>query len=293
MQGSIPVLNVEGYTIAKAYENALIALWQNGIEIKSQYDKPDDLPTIDSSMSIIVENPMCDPMIHKAFPGGIADLREYVYELQGLKDKWIRNENDPNDKRWDYTYHGRFADYAGNYYLLDKRVHESGFNQIETVIEQLIKTPYTRRAQMITWEPFIDPEISDPPCIQSLWYRMIEAKNEFILNCDVRIRSNDAWGANFMNMFGITMFNRTVIADEIEKRTGKKANIGRLWWVADSYHIYGRDQKAFKERFFDRLSKTDFVDRVFFFNHPSIQEMWKECEPEILKKINDYNEANK
>jgi len=30
-------------------------------------------------------------MIHKAFPGGIDDLKEYVMELKGFKDDWVKN----------------------------------------------------------------------------------------------------------------------------------------------------------------------------------------------------------
>ncbi len=41
------------------------------------------------------------------------------------------------------------------------------------------------------------------------------------LNCNVRFRSNDAWGASFMNMFGFIQFNRDVIA--AERRRGAPA----------------------------------------------------------------------
>ena len=50
------------------------------------------------------------------------------------------------------------------------------------------------------------------------------------LNCNIRFRSNDAWGANFMNMFGFIQFNREVIADEIARRSGKTVRLGRMNW---------------------------------------------------------------
>ena len=71
---------------------------------------------------------------------------------------------------------------------------------------------------MITWMPNLDLDCYDPPCLQSLWYRLVEDEDRRRagwLNCNVRFRSNDAWGASFMNMFGFIMFNREVIAAEV------------------------------------------------------------------------------
>ena len=109
---NIPVLTVVGRSLAEAYENALTALYTEGIPFQTQYDKPGDPPSRDCTMNMTVLEPMADPMIHKAFPGGFADLREYVYELQGVKDSWIKNMNDPADTRWEYTYHGRLQRYG-------------------------------------------------------------------------------------------------------------------------------------------------------------------------------------
>ena len=77
------------------------------------------------------------------------------------------------------------------------------------------------------------------------------------LNCNIRFRSNDAWGASFMNMFGFIQFNREVIANEIAKRTGKVIHLVRMNWQADSYHTYGRDIEQAKSMLFDRLDEID------------------------------------
>lgn len=300
----IPVLHVQGTTLAEAYEKALIELYKNGISIQTQYDKEGEPLSIDCTMNITVDEPLTDPMIHKAFPGGIADLREYLYELMGRKDHWVKNINDPDDTRWEYTYHGRIADW-GSWYEKDekgRRVHrtlsssadsgaegkEAGINQIQQVIEKLSSQPFSRQAQVITWMPPLDFAVYDPPCLQSIWYRLTEDDEAFRLNTNVRFRSNDAWGANFMNMFGFTLFNRDLIADPLSERLNKKVTMGRMNWQADSYHLYGKDQKDFKERFWDRLKRTDFVDRVYYFHDDMIQEIWEEADAEVLKKITDY-----
>jgi thymidylate synthase len=293
MQKNIPVLTVSGTTLAEAYEKALVELYRNGIRFKTQYDKPGDPLSIDSTMNITILEPFTDPMIHRAFPGGIENLREYVMELMGLKDHWVKNINDPNDTRWEYTYHGRLATYGAWRELADGKSRQAGYfsiNQIDTVIEKLSKQPYTRQAQMITWMPNLDTDCFDPPCLQSLWYRIIEDEDGvWWLNCNIRFRSNDAWGASFMNMFGFINFNANVIVAGISKKTGKKVELGRMNWQADSYHIYGKDIENAKQLLFDRIATISFEERTFNFHDDFIQEMYNDAEAAILEKIKTYD----
>jgi len=292
---NIPVLCVAESSLAKAYEAALIKLYNEGTRFKTQYDKPGDPLSIDCTMNITIYDPESDPMIHHGFPGGIEDLKEYVLELKGFKDHWVKNMNDPDDTRWEYTYHGRLAGYGSWKELSDGKGSESievGFkiDQIEKVIQKLVDQPFTRQAQMITWMPNMDIKVYDPPCLQSLWYRILE-DDEGIqwLNCNIRFRSNDAWGASFMNMFGFIQFNKEIIAAEVEKRSGKPVKLGRLNWQADSYHIYGKDIKQAKEMLFDRMEDMDFEHRVFNFNDPFIREMYDGAEMMVIKKIEEYD----
>ncbi len=294
MVKSIPVLTVAGRTLAEAYERALIELHANGTRFHTQYDKPDDPLSIDATMSITVEEPLADPMIHKAFPGGFADLREYVYELEGLKDSWIKCINDPDDTRWEYTYHGRLANYGqwkekapdGS----PAMVGSFAVDQVAFVIDKLVEQPFTRQAQMITWMPNQDLECYDPPCLQSIWYRILEdEEGVWWLNCNVRFRSNDAWGANFMNMFGFIQFSQSVIGAEVARRSGRKVELGRLHWHADSFHIYGKDIAQAEARLFNRLDSSAFEDRVYNFQDEMIQEMYHEDEAKILAKIEEMN----
>jgi thymidylate synthase len=297
MQKNIPVLTVSAGTLAEAYEKALIELYHNGIRFKTQYDKPGDPQSIDSTMNITILEPEKDPMIHRAFPGGIDNLREYVMELMGLKDSWVKNINDPGDTRWEYTYHGRLAAYGAWQELVDGRSTKAGFfciDQISKVIEKLAKQPYTRQAQMITWMPNLDVECFDPPCLQSLWYRIIEdEEGVWWLNCNVRFRSNDAWGASFMNMFGFIQFNRNIIAAGVAEKTGKMVELGRMNWHADSYHIYGKDIENARQLLFDRIDKIDFTERTFNFKDEFIREMYNEAERAVLRKIEDYKEEHR
>ncbi len=134
---NIPVLYVTGRTLAQAYEAALVELHRRGLRIRTQYDNPDDPLSIDATMDVTVLEPEADPMIHRAFPAGIEDLKEYVMELEGLKDHWTKNLNDPEDTRWEYTYHGRLARYGAWYEKRDGRRTECGapVDQIASVID--------------------------------------------------------------------------------------------------------------------------------------------------------------
>ncbi len=296
MQKNIPVISVTGTTLAESYEKALIELYKNGMRFQTQYDKQGDPLSIDSTMNITILEPLKDPMIHRAFPGGIDNLREYVMELSGAKDHWTKNINDTSDTRWEYTYHGRLAAYGAWKELINGESKKAGFfsiDQVEVVIDKLIKQPYTRQAQMITWMPNLDVECFDPPCLQSLWYRIIEDENgDWWLNCNVRFRSNDAWGASFMNMFGFINFNKNLVADEIAKRTGKKIGLGRMNWQADSYHIYGKDIENAKQLLFDRIDSISFEDRTFNFYDDFIQEMYNDAEKIVAMKISEYDESH-
>ena len=279
---NIPVIHVEGRSIAEAYEKALVSLYNNGIRMQTQYDREDDPPSIDATMNITIEQPWADPMIHKAFPGGIEDLHEYVLELSGAKDHWMKSMNDPEDTRWEYTYHWRLKNYGT---WKERKKQEK---------EQAVCGPVrVDQAQMITWMPWVDPDCYDPPCLQSLHYRIVEDDDGvWWLNCNIRFRSNDAWGANFMNMFGFVQFNKDMVAVPLSRKAGKKVEMGRLNWHADSYHIYGKDIEDFEKRLLARLDKP-FESRVFNFFDPAIQEIYTEAEPRIWKKIEEYDEKHK
>ncbi len=291
---NIPVITIQKKSLAEAFEAALVNLYEHGIPFKTQYDKPGYPLSLDCTLNLTILEPESDPMIHMAFPGGIEQLKEYVLELKGYKDHWVKNINDKNDTRWEYTYHSRLERYGTWKEQIDgesKIIGPFCINQIEKVIEKLVKQPFTRQAQMITWMPNLDNDCYDPPCLQSLWYRIMEDENGiYWLNCNIRFRSNDAWGASFMNMFGIIQFNREVIANEIERRTDKTVKLGRMNWQADSYHIYGKDIQTAKAMLFDRLNEISFEERTYCFHDEFIKQMYHESESAIIQKIKDFDQ---
>lgn len=293
---NIPVIIVREKTLAMSFEKALLELYDKGVRFKTQYDKPGDPESLDCTLNLTIDEPESEPMIHMAFPAGIEQLKEYVLELQGLKDHWVKNMNDPADTRWEYTYHGRLQRY-GTWMERNSSGSEIkghfNINQIEGVIDKLCRQPFTRQAQMITWMPNLDLDCFDPPCLQSLWYRILEDDNGiYWLNCNIRFRSNDAWGASFMNMFGFIQFNKEIVASEISRRTGKEVRLGRLNWQADSYHIYGKDIAEAKAMLFDRIDGLPLEERTFNFSDPYIRGMYDAAEAGIHEKVRQYDQEH-
>lgn len=273
---------VSGNSIAQAWENSLIKLYSHGLEVPTQYDKEGDPPSLDCTMIQVIDNPLSEPQIHKEMPGGMEDLQEYVMEVcDGIKDHWVRDQNDPNDKRWEYTYHDRLF----NYKWIDTQDFDWSYeytNQIENICQQLAKTPYTRRAQAITWKVWEDSCISDPACLQSIWCRIIDDT----LSMNVRFRSRDAFGAAFMNIFALTRLQQKIAA-RISELSGKEIKVGRYCDISDSYHIYGKDRNVFVERFMKSLNTRTFAQRTF--RYEDVKEIMDEYIPIILEKIKKHD----
>jgi thymidylate synthase len=272
----IPVLTARGNGIAAAWENALVELHRGGCRLKTQYDKPDDPPSIDATMLVTIDEPLSDPMIHKDFPGGLEDLQEYVMEvIEGIKNHLVRDPADPTDTRWEYTYNERLFAY---------RIPglNPAFDQIEIIARKLAETPHTRRAQAITWKVWEDNECYDPACLQSIWCRLTEDEGALVLNTNIRFRSNDAYKAAFMNMFALAQLQKH-IADRIAALSGRSVRVGRYVHLADSFHIYGSYFREFNERFLPNLARRSFAERVF--NYADVKDIMDDARPRILAKV--------
>jgi thymidylate synthase len=273
----IPVLHAEGDCIARAWENSLVRLYDLGCDIKTEYDKPDDPPSKDATMLLTIHNPLADPMIHRDFPGGFEDLQEYVMEVcEGIKDHCVRDQSNPNDTRWEYTYHQRLFGYSVPMM--------QPIDQIDQLCDRLAKTPYTRRAQAITWKVWEDNICYDPACLQSIWCRIVPEDGIPVLSMNVRFRSNDAYKAAFMNIFALVNLQR-LIARKISERMVSPVRVGRYCHIADSYHIYGSNLAEFEARFLGAVGNRTFEQRTM--RYADVRDIMEEARPTIYEKA--YN----
>jgi len=270
----IPVLVADGDCVARAWENALVLLYNSGRDIKTQYDKPDDPPSRDATMILTIDEPLAEPRIHRDFPGGFEELEEYVMEVcDGIKDHCVRDPNDPTDTRWEYTYHQRLFQYEAP--------SLAPTDQIELICKKLAETPHTRRAQAITWKVWEDNSCYDPACLQSVWCRITHENDQPVLNMNVRFRSNDAYKAAFMNIFALTHL-QSVIAARISDLSGRPVGLGRYCHMADSFHIYGSNMSEFEARFLGAIQKRSFEQRTM--RYEDVREIMEEARPKILEK---------
>ena len=270
----IPVLHAQGDCIARAWENAMVTLYESGCDIKTQYDKPHDPPSKDATMILTVSDPLAEPMIHRDLPGGFEELQEYVMEVcEGIKDHCVRDPGDPHDTRWEYTYHQRLFGYQVP--TLDP------IDQVEQICRRLAETPHTRRAQAITWKVWEDAACYDPACLQSIWCRITEQRQQSMLDMNVRFRSNDAYKAAFMNIFALVRL-QGMIAARIAELSGKPVTPGRYCHMADSFHIYGSNLAEFEARFLGAIEKRSFEQRTM--RYEDIRQIMEDARPAILQK---------
>ena len=245
------VLTIEAETLPHAWEQAIIELGATSQSIQTQYDQPGDPFSKDMPAVISVTNPMAEPRVHLAMPGGFKDLWKYREEVvNGVHDHWC----DPGSGKWSYTYHQRFANYPDFYADDPQRVQ--GHDQLATIAVQLAQAPFTRRAQAITWIPRLDQYDSHPPCLQRVWFRVVDNK----LNMHIHIRSNDALKAGFMNMFAFTEIQADM-AERVSSFAQREIPVGTYIHIADSWHIYGSDFQHLTN-FFQTLKMRDFQNRV-------------------------------
>lgn len=297
--GVIPVRQVVGASLAEAWELSLLDLWDFGMEVRTEYDRKDDAgafidpPSRDCRMTFVVTDPASDPRFHRCFPGGPEDLQEYRMEvLEGLKDHWML-EPDPLGTKWKYTYHHRLKKYQAYVRSESERNDGSGvhdvhrvlkdIDQIRKMIEHLARSPYTRRCQAITWQPWEDMDSSDPPCLQRIWCRILFDKNgEWWLNMDVEFRSRDGYKAAFMNADAFVLLMQ-YMADEIGKIAGRKVHLGHYCDTSNSYHIYGKDIAQFKSEFLAGVANRTFKDRTW--PAEELVDMMRDSIPAIEEKV--------
>jgi thymidylate synthase len=154
-------------------------------------------------------------------------------------------------------------------------------DQIQYVIDTLKECKYSRRAQAVTWKAWEDNGIHDPSCLQRMFFRVINDK----LQLNVHMRSNDAFKANFMNMFGFTDLQR-IVAEAIGVPVGKYIHI------VDSFHLYSSYFTEI-EGFFKTLNARTFEERTYRTDDPMIIELFDEAKIQIAESLQREKETGR
>jgi len=273
-EGRLPTLHIEAGSIPQAHFRAMKAVWENGLEIRTEYDRKDadgnyiDPPSRDARVLIEVRDPFAQPR----YPAtSFCEIGTYIAEILGAKDHMVV----PMDKlveaidgelgatEWPYTYHQRlFAhpDVAGG-----------TVDQMALAVGRIAQTPYSRRAVATTSVPNVDPFLQeDVPCLREIQLRCPEdAEGSLVLNMNTAWRSRDLFKAWPDNVIGIT-FLQSRLARAIEAKAGRKVKVGSYADYSFSLHIYGQDftlvggdeEKGIKS-FFDNFDEETYIQRSF------------------------------
>ena len=285
----IPVIAITADCLPEAWEKAVLAVWDKGLDVKTQYDKPEDSPSKDATVIVTINKPLGEPRIHKNFPGGPAELEAYRQEVvDGIHDHWI----DPAAGKWTYTYHERLRAYCPveNIRDADSPKPFKKIDQIQYIIDTLAQFGHTRRAQAMTWMPTADPGTDDPPCLQRIWCRLVaDAAGQLALNMNTHWRSRDLYKAWFMNVYAITDLQR-IIAEQISEKINKPVTVGRYVDISDSLHIYG---SYFDEvvREVEKMRQSPFTERAWHSTHPAFEMMTVEARENLAKDPDFYAKA--
>ncbi|HPO13780.1 MAG TPA: thymidylate synthase [Candidatus Hydrogenedentes bacterium] len=271
-QGRIPSLHIVADSIPQAHFRAMKAVWEQGLAIRTEYDRKDlqgryiDPPSRDARVLIEIKDPFAQPRFP---PISFCEIGTYIAEIMGIKDHMVvpmeqlkqAVHGELDAKEWPYTYHQRLFNHPD--------VDGATVDQINIALEKLAQTPYTRRAVATTSVPNIDPYLKeDIPCLREMQLRCPEDEQDnLVLNMNTMWRSRDLYKAWPDNIIGIT-FMQSVLAKRLEGMTGRTVRVGSYADYAASLHIYGQDfgavggdaERGLKS-FFDTFDEDAYIAR--------------------------------
>lgn len=271
--GRIPTLHVVGETIPQAHFRAMKAVWEQGLAIRTEYDRKNaageyiDPPSRDARVLIEVIDPFQEPRFP---PISFCEIGTYIAEIMGAKDHMVLPIDvlkeaiggELSAKQWPYTYHQRLVSHPD--------LDGSTVDQLALAIDRIAATPYTRRAVATTSVPNLDPFLKeDVPCLREMQLRCPEDKDgNLVLNMNTMWRSRDLFKAWPDNVVAITFLQRE-LARRIEAKAGRPVRVGSYADYSTSLHIYGQDFGAVGgdaarglQSFFDTFDEASYISRA-------------------------------
>lgn len=220
---------VRANTVKEAWERSLKLIGTYGNLKLSDYDER-QMELI--NLSIIVKNE------DLTSPSMLGTLEITEKELKAYEESLLVKEMVLDIK---YTYGSRFRNFHG-------------IDQLDYMVETLKNKPYSRRAISVLWDPCLEVNNNEGPCLD-LYQAVIQ---DNVLYMTAYFRSNDIYNAYPRNIYGILK-----IQDELCKRLNLEK--GYVNTIACSAHVYERnfeDLKVFSE---SNILFCDEDERGYFF----------------------------
>lgn len=209
---------IRTYCAGKAHEEVVRKILKYGIP----------LGTEDNEATLELPEPSC---IHISTPLAEPMISPFSIYSRAYMDEYTRKFIDGYDvgQGFEYNYHDCLWKWGSR--TVAKRVWSSLpiIDQVHEVAALLARSPNTRRAQLITWEPPVDLGAGDPPCLQLIQFLLRQGR----LNMKVVFRSNDMLMAAGCNMYALIRFQELMAAE-------LGVEVGWYEHTSNSAHIYHR-----------------------------------------------------
>jgi len=204
--------------IGRAHELVVKMILEKGWVLKTE----DEEATIEfEEVALQVDTPLAEPM---ASPNSRFQQR--------FLDKYAEDLLFGSPASFEYDYHSRLFDWGERLSSNGQNVHT---NQIEYIIRKLRQSPNSRRAIAITWNPVIDENLDDCPCLQLIQCILRDGR----LHMRVVFRSNDMLTAAGANMYALVQLQK-FIAEEIGVPLGTYTHISlvpHVYYIRDMQDI--------------------------------------------------------
>ena len=204
--------------IGRAHELVVKMILEKGWVLKTE----DAETTIEfEEIAMQIDTPLAEPMVspHSRFQ-------------QKFVEQYARDLLNGSHASFEYDYHGRLFDWGERLTADGQPVH---VNQVEYIVEKLRQSVVSRRAIAITWNPVIDEQLDDCPCLQLVQCVIRDGK----LGMRVVFRSNDMLTAAGANMFALVQLQKS-IADKCGVPCGTYTHISlvpHIYYLRDLHDI--------------------------------------------------------
>jgi thymidylate synthase len=204
--------------IGRAHELVVKMILEKGWVLQTE----DAETTIEfEEIAMQVDTPLAGPMVspHSRFQQKFVE--QYAHDLLN-----------GSHASFEYDYHGRLFDWGERLAVNGQPVH---VNQIDYIVEKLKASPVSRRAIAITWNPVIDEQLDDCPCLQLVQCVLRGGK----LDMRVVFRSNDMLTAAGANMYALVQLQKS-IGDKLGVPCGTYTHISlvpHIYYLRDIHDI--------------------------------------------------------
>jgi thymidylate synthase len=262
-------VSVQGATLPEAYHEALLALHKRGAvtECPAYNTRQKEV-----SMTVHVVSPLAEPRISKLIIGGFHELEQYRQEiLDGILNFRIGSG-------WDYTYNSRIMEFP--------LANGKKFNQVDFVVTELRRDPYSRRAVICVRDNNADPFTTDPACLQHLQFFLRPGTNpaEKRLDCLVLFRSNDLPEAFFFNAFAFIC-----LQEKIAGLLGVPA--GTYTHTSNSMHAYEKNFKLLEDYCKKIEDSGGDIGKITYQYEGYFKDMMEEEKPSIEEFVKNLRSS--